>query len=209
MTTTLRQPERESGLSEPSHAFSEGSAMELAPDTPPRSRSRILNVLLAVSIVVAAALMLGRPIAELRRARTSRTGTAPFSHSDSVLALDGTRGALLARDSSTLLLVVNPADEWTRSHARSLLSFGRWSRTQGIALRMLLSAHGADAGSFSGLAGDRSHLAFIDASLVERLGLSELPSTLLLDAKGRVMARWLGKVPKHLDLLNVMSKIER
>jgi hypothetical protein len=166
------------------------------------------NVLLVLAVLALAYLMLGGPTRALLRVRQSGVGRVVLAHADSATTVAGTREALLARDSLTLLIVIDPSDEGTRAQAHAYGRLTRWAQAQKLSRRVLVRGDLPAATAFARLGGLGPRTMLLEQPLAVRLDLPELPATVLVDTAGAVRGRWLGKAPKHLEVLNVLLAVE-
>jgi len=177
----------------------------------PRSHrlvSALLSALTALAILLFGAVRLGSPIETLVDESHSQVGLRALTTVDSAVDVFGARHALVARDSLTLLVVLDVHCASCRRNAKDYLALTRWAATEGIASRLLVTNDRSSAAQFGRLAGNDSAVMIASEGLVlDRLRLVVSPSSLLVDSGGVIRGRWLAFVPRHLELLNLLGRL--
>ena len=166
------------------------------------------NVVLGTVLAFVAYVSLRAPVRKLTRASRSQLGAQMLLAGDSAGSLDGRRHPLLSPVGLTIVAMIDPEDSTTRAHAAAVASFLEWTRLQGMSPQLVVAINRGAAAAFGRDAGIHDQLRLADSSLVRRWSLTALPVVMILDSAGRVQARWLGMIPRHLDMLNVLGKLE-
>jgi len=163
---------------------------------------------LAAACVVAglAIALLGRPVTRLIRVRRAAFGTRPLTTENRASDLAGRPHMLLAADSMTLLVMLDAKDMHSRSNLRMYAPLAQWGRLQGLASRFVVPNDTVAFAQFARLAGDKLEVLQASPAWYTKIGVTAVPTFLLLDASGAVRGRWVGDAPPHLELLNVMTR---
>jgi hypothetical protein len=168
----------------------------------------LLTVLLALTLLAYGYIQLGDPVESLVDQSYTRIGNTAVSASDSVRDVAGASHPLLARDSLTLLLMLDAHCAVCRRNANDYLALSEWSASQGIATRVIVPNEVATAAQFGRLAGREAAIMIASPDLfVGRFRIFATPSSVLVDRRGVIRGRWLAGVPRHLELLNVSARI--
>jgi hypothetical protein len=182
---------------------------------PPRDRSArraaprwVFHLLTLAIVAVAAVAVLWQPIAQYTTMRKSHVGVQAFEATATVTVtdLDAQRSPLISRDSMTLAVFVEPGCEECRANASAIVALTRWASAQGAATRLLAPANASGLSDFARLAGAEHELRLADPAVFDRLGLRHLPAVLLIDRRGIIRAKWIGRAPTHLALLNLFAR---
>src|SRR5205823_5123636 len=171
-----------------------------------RALNWLSNVTTVVTVVALGLYLVARPATRLAYAERSHLGTKAASTADSAPDLRGRRRPLLSRDSLTLLVVLGNTCHACQDEAEAYAAYVKWASVQSVSARLVLPSepHGV-AADFARLAGDEHAIVTASAEWYDRLGVRDFPTVILLDRKGIIRARYLGWLPSHLAVLNVIG----
>jgi hypothetical protein len=169
-------------------------------------RKILLNMLAVCTIAVVAGYMLAGPVWKLvldRRARPGVTmgGAAP------VRTLFGSTIPVRSDDSATFLLFLDAGCRACRRDARSYVIFARWAREHGAAIRLQLPNSDGAVRQFARLARDSTDFVMSSWKFYNELGVTFIPSSILVDRRGLVVARWGFEVPSMDDAAKKLATV--
>jgi hypothetical protein len=151
----------------------------------------------------------GLPLRRLIRARRAGIGVVVARGTDSLTDMGGARTRLLSRDSTTLVLLIDPGCMSCRLDARQYLPLQRWAAMQHVALRLLTSGDSEANSQFARLI-DLEHNVFAaPPDYRQHFGIDGARGAFIVDARGVVRGRWANELPSHLAILNVLGRIDR
>lgn len=176
---------------------------------PNRALSALKNFATVAVLAVAAKHFIWERAIELRYAVRSRVGLKVVRATDSAVTADGLRHPIASRDSVTLLLLSDAECGPCRDDIVSFVRFAGWASVQGMASRLLLPDDDTVLVPLVHEVGGRSVVMAISPEWFERLGIRRIPSVILVDRRGIVRGKWLGDLPPHLAILNVVGNMLR
>jgi hypothetical protein len=140
----------------------------------------------AIVVLVAAGVSLTVRYLGVRRDRM--VGKQLSLRAETALSLYGKRTPLLARDSLTTLVVTDAHCEACRLGARSFVRWARRRRAQGMAVRILTTSDLVAAAQYARLSRDTLELFRVDSAVYRRLGITVVPTVVVLDARGVIQS---------------------
>ncbi len=165
------------------------------------------NIITACVVSLLALSMLKRPLQRLARARRAAIGVRLVTRTDRATDVNGLAHSLIATDSATLLIMLDAADANSRLGTRVFPTFAHWAQLQGVASRMLVPNDSLVFAQFARLASGGATILRSTPVWYDHLGITEVPTFLLLDRSGAIRGRWSGQTPKHLEILNLLAKM--
>lgn len=161
-------------------------------------------------VVIYGLTQLNEPVGLLIAQSHTSVGLHAVTDADSVVDIAGTHHPMMAKDSATLLILLDAHCGACRMNATDYVELAHWSGTQQIAARLILDEEKRSAAQFGRLAGDESAIMMVPNELfVKRFNILSTPSVVLIDRAGVIRGRWLGGIPRHLEVLNVLGRIKR
>ncbi len=165
------------------------------------------TLMAATLVTLGARAWLLVPATRLWHQRATQLGQVAVTSGDIVTDAVGTTHSLVGGDSVAFLFLADAGCAACRAHARDYVAFLQWARDEGITGRVLLPNGRAAVEQYARLAGNREAVAGVEPMLFRRLGVIAVPTTLLIDNRGVVRARWLGDTPTPLAALTAVRSI--
>jgi hypothetical protein len=170
----------------------------------PRAERRrphaLADLVTAVAIFAVAVAMLRGPLLELRAARRAVPAVVVARH-ESLRDLHGHGIPLLARDSVTVLVMLDDECGTCRRELPTYSELRDWGGPQDIAIRLVA----ADSESAARLSSGNAVLSASPA-LFARLSATRVPSTVFLDSRGFVRHTVIGRVPNQQDIVALANE---
>ena len=148
-------------------------------------------------------------MSQLSTLNRSRVGRRIATAADSLADQAGAKHPLLGTDSATVLVLLDALCGECRDEASSFAAFAQWAELQGAAVRLIVPNPPRVAEGFERQVGSGRKLLLAQPSWYRQLGVEAAPTVYMLDGNGVVHARWLGRVPPRLAVLNILSGVGR
>jgi hypothetical protein len=172
-------------------------------------RSIVLTGLTIAALGIFGFAEIGPPLQTMFEQSKTAVGQSSLGPGDSIVDVFDIPHPLLSRDSLTLILFLDAHCGPCRRDAQDYVALAVWSAAQRVATRLVVTNERSTAAQFGRLAGDERRIMVASTMVFDRLQIPSTPSALLVDERGIVAGRWLGVVPHHLELLNLLGHMKR
>jgi hypothetical protein len=170
-----------------------------------RARQLAGVILLGTAFLAFATEVLKAPMVQLFRDHEQVIGSSVVEADAWMMNLHGARQRVLSTDSLTLVILVEPGSLSDRLQARELGSLQEWARLQGLSLRFVV-VDSAGAGQFARLSGRSGDILVATPAWLGHIRFRDSPDVLFVDRQGILRARWTGRLPRHLSILNELDR---